>query len=56
MIKDLVKKKKPKQLFQAKIDDDLAKKLRRQLKKDKIQITQFIEAAAKYYLINKITS
>lgn len=56
MILDLIKKKKPKQLFQAKIDDDLANLLRRRLKKDKIQITQFIEAAAKDYLINKITS
>lgn len=53
MIKDMIRKKKPKQLFQAKIDDDLAKQLRKALKKDKVQITQFVEAAAKEYLRQK---
>lgn len=53
---NLIKKKKPKQLFQAKIDDELANELRKALKKDNVQITQFIEASAKFYLVKRATS
>lgn len=52
-IKAYLKKEKPATLIQARADAELVKKLRVKLKKEKVTIVEFVEAAIQAYLDEK---